>query len=102
MRKRHFKDKTNAIIRKHLKTLKCDVGVRTKIMKHNLIHYLIHGVDSTMCKQRKHRIMLKCKSNSASKPVPGMQGCTMTKNTHLLSLKAVELRSLVHYGIYRT
>ena len=29
-----------------------------------------------------------------------MQEYTMTKNKHLMSLKAVELRWLVHYGIY--
>ena len=78
------------------------MDVRTKIMKLNLLHDLLHGVDYTMCKQRKHRIMLKCQSNIDSKPATGMQGYTMTKNKHLTSLKAVELRSLVHYGIYRT
>ena len=31
---------------------KFDVDVRTKIMKPNLLHDLLHGVDSTMCKQR--------------------------------------------------
>ena len=82
--------------------VKIDVDVRTKIMKPNLLHDLLCGVDSTMCNQRKHRIMLKGKSNNASKPATGMQGYTMIKNTHLTSLKAVELRSLVHYGIYRT
>ena len=28
--------------------------------------------------------------------------CTVTNKKHLTSLKAVELRSLVHYGVYRT
>ena len=87
---------------KILKALNGNVDVRTKIMIPNLLQDLLHGVDSTMCKQRKHRIMLKCKSHIASKPAAGMQGYTMTKNKHLMSLKAVELRSLVHYGIYRT
>ena len=31
------------------------------------------------------------KSNVASKPAPAMQGCTMTKNKHLTSLKAPPL-----------
>ena len=38
------------------------MSVRTKIMQPNLLHDLLHDVDSTMCKQRKHRIMLKCQS----------------------------------------
>ena len=70
-------------------------------MKLNLLHDLFHCVDSTMCKQRKHPIMLKYHSNSASIPATGIQGYTMTKNNHLTSLKVVELRSLVHYGIYQ-
>ena len=63
-------------------------------MKPNFLHDLLHGVDSTMCKQGKHRIMLKCQSNIAPKPATGMQGYTMTKNKHLTSLKAVKLRAL--------
>ena len=55
-----------------------------------------------MCKQRKHRVVLKCQSNIASRPATEMQGYTMTKNKYLTSLKASELRSLVYYGIYRT
>ena len=46
----------------------------------------------------KHRILLKCQSNIASKQAPGMHGCTMTENKHLTTLKAAELRSLVHCG----
>ena len=71
-------------------------------MKPNLLHDLLYGVGYTMCKQRKHRIMLKRWSNVASKSATVMQGYTMTKNKHLTSLNCVELRSLVHYGIYRT
>ena len=77
------------------------MDVRTKIIKPNL-HDLLHDVDSEMCKQRKHRIMLKCQSNIASNPAAGMQGCTVIKNKHLTSHKTVEMRSLVHYKIYRT
>ena len=71
-------------------------------MKLNLVRDLLYDVDSLMCKHRKHRIMLKCQSNIASKPAIGMQGYTMTKNKHLASFKDVELISLVHYGIFRT
>ena len=73
-----------------------------KIMDPNLHHDWLHGVDSTMCKQRKYCIMLKCQSNIASKTAAGLQRYTMTKNKLLTSIKAVELRSLVHYRIYRT
>ena len=38
------------------------MSVRTKIMQPNLLQDLLHDVDSTMGKQRKHRIMLKCQS----------------------------------------
>ena len=62
------------------------------------LHDLLHGVDSTICKQRKHRIMFKCQSNIASKPANGMQGYSMTKNKHLASLKAVKLRLLGALG----
>ena len=77
----------------------CDVAVRTRIM--NFFPELLHGVNSTMCKQRKQCIMQTCQSNIASKTATGLQGYTMTKNKHLTSLKAVELRLLVHYVIYR-
>ena len=42
-----------------------------------------------MCKQRKHRIMLKCQSNIASKPATGMQGYTVIKNKYLTSIEVV-------------
>ena len=51
--------------RKNVK--RCDVNVRTKIMKPKFLHNLIQGVDSTICKQRKHHIILNCQSNIASK-----------------------------------
>ena len=72
------------------------------MMKPNLLHDLLHDVDSIMCKQTKHHVMLKCQSNVASKPALGMQGCTTTKDTHLTSLKAVGLRSLLHCEVYQT
>ena len=71
-------------------------------MKSNLLVDLLHGLGSTMCKQRKHGIMLKCQSNIVSKPASEMQGYTMTKNKHLMSLKAFKLRSFVHYGFRQT
>ena len=80
------------------KRKKCDVSVRTKIMKLSFLHNLLHGIDSTMCNHREYPIMLKCHSNNASNPLTGIQGYTVTMNNHLTSLKAVELRSLVHYG----
>ena len=64
---------------KTLKNVKCDVNVRTKIMLPNRLHDLLFGVDSTMCKQRKHRIMLKCQSNNASKTATGKRGYAMTQ-----------------------
>ena len=69
-------------------------------MKHNLFHDFLRDGDSIVYKQNKHRIMLKYQSNIVSKPAPGMQGCTMTKNKHLTSLKAVRLISLLHCRIY--
>ena len=59
-------------------------------MKPNFLHDLLHCVNSTMFKQRKHRTMLKCQSNIASKPATGMHGYRLAENTHLTSLKAVE------------
>ena len=53
---------------KTLKIIKYDVDVRKKIMKPNILLDLLHGIDSTMCKQRTHHIMMKCQSNIASKP----------------------------------
>ena len=87
---------------KTLKNVNMCLGCQMKIMKPNLLHDLLHGIDSTMCKKRKPRIMQKCQSKIASKPANGMQGYTMKKYKHLKSLKAVELRALVIYGIYRT
>ena len=75
MRKRHKM--------KIFKNVTWEVDVGTKIMNPNLLHDLLHGV---MCKQRKCCITMKCQFNIASKPAPGMQGCTMTKNKHLTSL----------------
>ena len=48
-------------------------------MNPNLLHDLLQVVNSTMCNQRKDRIMLKCQSNIASKQATGPQGHTMTK-----------------------
>ena len=48
------------------------MDIREKIMKVKLLHDLLHGVDSTICKQREHCIVLKCQSNIASKPATGM------------------------------
>ena len=69
------------------------MNVSVKIKKSNLLHGWSHDVDLKMCELSKH---LRYQSNIASKPSIGMQSYTLTKNKHLMSLKAVELRSLVH------
>ena len=96
MRKRQFNDSFNATRLKHIKTLKCDVDVRMKIKKPNLLHEWLHDVDFTMCKQKKRPSILKYQSNIAPKPATGKQGYSMTQNKHLTPLKAVELWSLAH------
>ena len=73
------------------------MDVRTKIMNPNFF-MICYMAPTTMCKQGKHPIMLKCWSNFASKLASGMQGYSMTKNKHLMSLRAIKLRSLVHQG----
>ena len=67
---------------------------------------ICYMVSTRQCANKKasHHAKISVKYCS-SKPALGMQGCSVIKNKHLTSLKAVELRSLrslVHYGIYRT
>ena len=80
---------------KHIKTIKCDMNVKMKIKKPNLLY----AVDSRMCKickSKKRLCILKYQSNIASKHDTGMQRYTISKNKHLMSFKAVELGSLAH------
>ena len=58
---------------------------------------LLHNVQT---KQASYHAEMPVK-NIASKPATGMQGYTIKSSKHLTSLKSVELRSLVHYGINR-
>ena len=98
MRTRQFNDSFYATRLKHIKTLKCDVDVRMKIKKPNLLHDWLHDVDFTMCKQKKRPSILKYQSNIAPKPATGKQGYSMTQNKHF-TWSLVHVRDLSNISI---
>lgn len=59
-------------------------------------HEWQHGVEFTICNQKKYPTILKYQSNIASRPATGTQGYTMVNDKHLTSLESVRLGSSVH------